>query len=206
MRRWSCRQRGAQRHDDRGGRSSVVRVRARRACVKRARPARWDASGPPVTIGEQAIGHLDRPHGGERKMTARTSTVTKRPRAAHEAIRRSNSGRRSGYLMPTEGRDDQKVRTNEIRTVPAPPDDSHSPGFHDDPPHGCAHARRSRTAARFRLIATASMLFPLRPLSGSPDVSASARPRSRRPRPPWTGQGTLASYCLTSTPRFANPF
>jgi hypothetical protein len=31
--------------------------------------------------------------------------------------------------MPTEGRDDQKVETNEIRTVPTPPDAHHPPVF-----------------------------------------------------------------------------
>jgi hypothetical protein len=100
----SCGQRDAQWNDNRGGRSSVVRARARRACVKRAGPARWEHEG---AAGDdrrsRPSGYFDRPHGRERKTTARTSSVTKRRKPAREAVRRSSSGRRSGYVMPTKG-------------------------------------------------------------------------------------------------------
>ena len=203
----SCGQRGAQRHHDRGGTSSVVRARARRACVnERDRPG-GNASVPPVTIGEQAIGHLDRPHGCERKMTARTNSMTKRRKAAREAVRRSSSGRRSGYVMPTEGRDDQKVRTNEIRTVPTPPDDHNPPGLHDDRPHGRADASGSpRSTAGSPPDRDGAHAPPgLEPRTDR-RRSGSARARPVLPSQPWTGQGTLAPYCVTLTPRFANPF
>ena len=39
--------------------------------------------------------------------------------------------------MPTTGRDDQKVETNEIRTLPPPPD-GHNVRLDDDQPHGPA--------------------------------------------------------------------
>src|SRR3954447_11701524 len=73
--------------------------------------------------------------GLERKTTAWASATTKRQSTTRKAVRWSSSGRRSGYVMPTTGRDDQKVETNEIRTLPPPPD-GHNVRLDDDQPHG----------------------------------------------------------------------
>src|SRR4051794_6914941 len=86
-----------------------------------------------------AIGHLEaantkRPPG----RAARHGVET-----ARKAVRRSISGRRSGYVVPREG-GDQKVRTNETRTVPPPPDD-HKAGPAAATP---GDALASRAAAR----------------------------------------------------------
>src|SRR4051794_21895309 len=81
------------------------------------------------------------------------------------------------------------------------------PGLHDDRPHGRADASDLPAALRDpRLTATAPMLPPgwsLVRIAGGPARPALALSCANQP---WTGQGTLASYCVTLTPRFANPF
>jgi hypothetical protein len=70
---------------------------------ERARPARWErewAASHDRGAVHRTLGPATR---ARTQMTARTSCVTKRQRAAREAVRRSISGRRSGYVMPTEG-------------------------------------------------------------------------------------------------------
>jgi hypothetical protein len=173
----SCSQRGAQRHDDRGGRSSAVSGWARRAVRNERDRSGGNASVPPVTIGEQAIGYLDRPHGRERKLTAWTSSVTKRREAAHEAVRRSSSGRRSGYVMPTEGgmtRGSERTR----------------PGRYQRPPTTTARALRRRLGARARVPCRCAIAW-LR----SPDLLWACSPQHVWPavsRRPWTDHRTPA--------------
>src|SRR3954469_2554918 len=79
-----------------------------------------DIAGVPVA-------NAKRPPGRGRRRSIKTQ-----PR---KAVRWSSSGRRSGYVMPTTGRDDQKVETNEIRTLPPPPD-GHNVRLDDDQQHG----------------------------------------------------------------------
>ena len=199
-------QRGAQRHDDRGGRSSVVRARARRAWCKRAGPARWERERAGGDDRKQAIGHLDRPHGRERKTTARTSSVTKRRRAAREAVRRSSSGRRGGYVMPTEGGMTRRSKRTRSGRYQRPPTAKPSGSPRRPATRMRSRSGSARSTARSRLIATAPMLPPgssLVRIAGGPVGPRSSRPCANQP---WTGQGTLASYCVTLTPRFANPF
>src|SRR5215217_517872 len=104
------------------------------------------------------------------------------------------------------GRDDEKVETNEIRTLPTPPDDHNPPGLQDDRPHGRADGAALPVAVRHpNWIATALNLPAAGPSHGSWELWPAPRVPSCANRPS-TGHGIFPSYCVSLTPRFANPF
>jgi hypothetical protein len=132
---------GAQRHDDRGGRSSAVRAPGSASVWQTSGTGQVGRERAPVTIepGHRTLGPATRSTNANDRPDKQRDETSK---TAREAVTRSSSTRQSGHVVPSGAGDDQKVRTNETRTVPTPLDDN--PGASTT----TGHPERSRSRLR----------------------------------------------------------